>query len=395
MVALAALVMVVVSVPLFHAFPVWVVALERHFTWSRSQLGASLTITRLFSLAAPLEGYLCDRFGPRRMVLLGLCIVAAGFLVFGLTRTLWMFYAAVAIIATGQSLGGFIPLTVMLSRWFVRRRAMAIATSQFALSAGTLVLVPVMAWGTAMDIGGAGWRLTAFVMGGLAVATTAAVLSRMRNRPQDMGLHPDGDLSSQESQDDSFPVAQALRTRSFWLILIADVLASAAFTSILTYLGLIITDKGYSLQNAALVISTYSGVATIFHLVGGYAGDRMPKRVVLASFVVLQALGIVVLFFAGSLTVYFLAAVLMGMGGGGRTPLVWAILPDYFGTPSLGRILGIFILLTSLVSIFISPLGAATGLLRDIAGNFALALLVTLGVALMGAYCFLKARAPE
>ena len=136
---------------------------------------------------------------------------------------LWAFYAAVAIISAGQSLGGFIALTVMLSRWFVRRRAMAIATSQFALSAGTLVLVPVMAWGTAMDIGGAGWRLTAFVMGGLAVATTTAVLSRMRNRPQDMGLHPDGDLSSQESQDDSFSVAQALRTRSFWLILIADV----------------------------------------------------------------------------------------------------------------------------------------------------------------------------
>ena len=64
------------------------------------------------------------------------------------------------------------------------------------------------------------------------------------------------------------------------------------------------------------MVSTYSGVATIFHLVGGYAGDRMPKRIVLASFVVLQALGIVVLFFAGSLTIYFLAAVLMGMGGG-------------------------------------------------------------------------------
>ncbi len=88
LVLLAGLVVTAVSVPYFHSLAIWAIALEGQFMWSRAHLGAPLTISRAFTLLAPVTGYLTDRFGPRRLVLAGLCMAAAGFGIFGLIRDL-------------------------------------------------------------------------------------------------------------------------------------------------------------------------------------------------------------------------------------------------------------------------------------------------------------------
>ena len=76
--------MVISTVPLFHAMSVWAVALEREFGWNRTQLGFALTFTRVEGgLMGPLEGYLTDKIGTRRMVFIGLVILGGGFVFFG------------------------------------------------------------------------------------------------------------------------------------------------------------------------------------------------------------------------------------------------------------------------------------------------------------------------
>ena len=75
LVGLSGFVMVMATVPLFHAMSVWAVALEREFNWNRTQLGFALTFTRVEGgLMGPLEGYLTDKVGTRRMVFIGLVI---------------------------------------------------------------------------------------------------------------------------------------------------------------------------------------------------------------------------------------------------------------------------------------------------------------------------------
>ena len=119
--------MVISTVPLFHAMSVWAVALEREFGWNRTQLGFALTFTRVEGgLMGPLEGYLTDKVGTRRMVFIGLVILGGGFVFFGQVQNLWMFYLAYVLMAVGQGLGSWIPLMTMLTRWFHRRRAMAL-----------------------------------------------------------------------------------------------------------------------------------------------------------------------------------------------------------------------------------------------------------------------------
>ena len=86
-------VMLLATVPLFHAMGIWAVAMERAFGWNRTKLSLALSFTRIEGgILGPVEGYLVDRFGTRLMVLIGLLIMGIGWVLFSLISNIWMFY---------------------------------------------------------------------------------------------------------------------------------------------------------------------------------------------------------------------------------------------------------------------------------------------------------------
>ena len=130
LVGVSGLVMTLATVPLYHAMAVWAVALESSFGWSRTQIGFALTFTRIEGgFMGPLEGYLTDKLGPRRMILIGLLILSIGFFIFWQVNSLWMFYLAFVVMALGQGLGSWLPLMTALNNWFVRNRSKAMGLS--------------------------------------------------------------------------------------------------------------------------------------------------------------------------------------------------------------------------------------------------------------------------
>lgn len=154
------------SIPLFHAMGLWFVALEAQFGWNRTQLSLAFAFTRVESgLLGPIEGYLTDRVGTRRLVLIGLLIMGAGFLLFGQVNHLWVFYLAFLVMALGQGLSGWLPITTMLNNWFVRRRSSAMGWSNSGSRLGGLLLIPLLAWAIDPDYGYLGWALTASILG--------------------------------------------------------------------------------------------------------------------------------------------------------------------------------------------------------------------------------------
>ena len=85
-------VMLLATVPLFHAMGIWAVAMERAFGWNRTKLSLALSFTRIEGgILGPVEGYLVDRFGTRLMVLIGLLIMGIGWVLFSLINNIWMF----------------------------------------------------------------------------------------------------------------------------------------------------------------------------------------------------------------------------------------------------------------------------------------------------------------
>ena len=225
--------MMLAHVPLFHAMGVWAVALEREFGWSRTQLGLALTFTRIEGgLMGPVEGYLTDRLGTRRMVIMGLFFLAAGFLLLSQIDSLWMFYLAYVVMAVGQGFGGWLPLMTMLNHWFVRRRASAVGWANVGSRLGALFLVPTIAWAIDPDYERLGWRMTALLLAVFTIVVAVPLTRLIRDRPQDYDLRPDGgprrqtdETRSTQSSAVSQPIssapspdltaAQALRTPAF------------------------------------------------------------------------------------------------------------------------------------------------------------------------------------
>ena len=151
-------------------------------------------------------------------------------------------------------------------------------------------------------------------------------------------------------------------------------------------------DKGYTGQDAGWVVSVYTGVAMLFQLVGGYAGDRMSKRVALAFFTTLQAGGVLILVVAQTLPMFYLFGILFGAGFGGRNPLTVAIRADYFGTGSFGKILGFSTVPMNLLLLIASPFA---GWMYDRYDSYDLAFLILTGLNFLGALCFLAAVRPR
>ena len=162
--------------------------------------------------------------------------------------------------------------------------------------------------------------------------------------------------------------------------------------AIMTHLGLLMADKGYGEQDAGWVVSAYIGAAIIFQVIGGYTGDRMSKRVVLAFFASVQAAGVVVLVLAQTLPMFFLFGALFGAGMGGRSPLTIAIRADYFGTVSFGKILGLSSVPMNLMLLAASPFA---GWMYDEYGTYILAFLILAGLNFFGALLFLAAAPPR
>ena len=403
-------VMMIGSVPLFHAMSLWAVALEHQFGWSRTQLGLALTLTRVEGgIMGPVEGYLTDKVGTRRMVMIGMVIMGAGFLIFGRVNSLWTFYLAYIVMSAGMGLGSWVPMMTLLNHWFAKRRAMAISWANVGSRLGALLLVPAIAWAIDPDGGPLGWSMTATVLGIFALVIAFPITRLIRIRPQDYGLRPDGDppapartearqrggqapaAAVSEDTDADFTASQALHTPAFWFIAFGHGFTSMVILAIMAHLGLLLDDKGFSLQDTGWIVAVYTSVAMVFQLVGGYIGDRIPKRVAIFIFTTIQAGAVVVLTMADSLPVFYLFAVIFGMGFGGRNPLTIAIRGEYFGRASFGKILGLSTVPMNVLLLVASPFA---GYMRDVYGTYNGAFLILAAFNFLGGVLFLMAKKP-
>ena len=398
----AAFIMVLGSVPMFQGMPAWFIVLEREFVWSRAQLSLAFSLTRVEgTIMGPVAGYLVDRLGPRKMVLLGMPLLGTGFLLFSQIHHLWQFYGAFVVMSMGAGLGTWLPMMTVLNHWFLRRRSLAMALAMEGFALGGIVLVPALAWAVDPDVPGRlGWRLTSAGIG-IAIIVLAFPISRLvRDRPEQYGLHPDGEqpshaaVSGRPSAAGDLPDytwQMALRTGTFWLITIGHACSSIVIVTLMVHLGPMLDDRGFSLQTVGWVVATYTGVGAIFTLIGGYVGDRVSIRLALFAFSVVQSAAVVVLLVAHTELLAYIFAVLLGIGFGGRTPLTTAIRGAYFGRRAFASITGVSMIPMNIL-LLVAPLFA--GIMFDQRGSYTVPFLAVAIVSFFGAAMFLLLREP-
>ena len=392
--------LMLMSTTVFQGVGTFFVALERTFGWNRTTLSGAFALSRAEgALLGPLEGFLVDRLGTRRMVIVGYLVMGLGFIFYSQIQTVWHFYVAYITISLGSGVGGWIAFVTLINNWFSRRRALAMSIAVSGIQLGGF-LVPLMAWG----IESHGFRMTALGIGIVLIVVAVPASRFVRNLPEDVGSLPDGapirrtvGASGSSTQSDSGDVPdmtprQALKTVSFWVIAVARLTSVVSIVSLSVHLVPKLTDSGISLITANFVVTLYTFVAFLTGFLAGYLADRSSKVIVLFVCMLLQALAMGILTFTDTLPMAVVFAVLWGAGFGGRVPLLTAIVGDYFGRRHFGSILGMNMVPSNIAMIF-APLFA--GFMFDLRQSYVIPFATFTIMGFIGAFVILLARQPS
>ena len=385
---------------MFHAFGLYVVEFVDEFGWSRTALSIAFSIQMVEAgLLGPIQGWVLDKYGPRRIMLVGITIFGIGFFMLSQINTLTEFYIAFIVIALGMGVGSMMGVAVAVVNWFNRKRALATAIMTIGFAFGGF-LQPGVAWA----LENIGWRETSFISGLLVLGVGLPLALLMRHRPEQYGYGVDGDpprqgLGASGSMEDfdpdeiNFTWQEAMRTRAFWLISIGHALSLLVIGAVMVHFVSYISDSlGYSLSQAANLLLVITVATVIGMLVGGYLGDRMPMRHILAVAMIGHMVSLLVLTLWATIEGAITFSIIHGLAFGARGPLTMAIRAEYFGRAAFGTVMGFSSLIILLGMVF-GPIIA--GLSYDMTGSYQTGFIGLAIVGGLGSFAFVFSTRPD
>jgi MFS family permease len=323
------------------SFGVFLKPLTEEFHAGRAAVSLAITILNFSTaIVSTLVGFLCDRIGARRvalsgMLLLALCLVSARIIGARLWE-LYVFYAVVGAIAPATTT---VPYSMVVSRWFNRRRGLALGLMMLGLGLGAVVMPPLFQY----LIGRVGWR-SAYVVAGAVVLLLPIPIVKvfLKQSPQDLGLLPDGSLqvhTGEAPPNEGRTWSEICRTETFWVLVGSCALFAVSVAGCMPHVPAMFSDWGVDPKRAALAGSV-AGLGVLVGRVGcGYFLDRHFGPHVAAVVGVLAACGIGLLWI-GNPAVGMAGALLLGLGFGCEVDIMAYLMTRYFGLRSFGVAFG-------------------------------------------------------
>ena len=379
-----------------YSFGVYFKPMMAEFGWSRAMTAGAYSLRSIQGgIAAPILGWVIDKYGGRVTIFGGAIVSGLGFILMYFVNSLWSFYLINGVILSiGMGAMLYLSAFTVIAKWFMRRLSLALSLLSVGAGLGGLICAPA----SAMLISHFGWRM-AFVLTGLLIWAVVLPLALViRNSPAEKGLQTDGDQPTPEEQpagcpDGSpqvsvattdFTLRQALVSRPFWLLVGGFFFQGLAQSAVIVHAVPALTDAGIPLAVAAFSIGLVLAVSIVGRLLFGYLGDRVEKRTLFMVCYAMVSAGTLVLMVARTMPVTFLFIALFGIGYGGTIPLDPALRAEYFGRAAFAKIQGIMSPLI-MVSSAVGPILA--GYLFDISGSYRTSFLITALVALGSVGC--------
>jgi OFA family oxalate/formate antiporter-like MFS transporter len=357
-----------------YTFSAFVGSLQKDFAASRG------SVSLVFSLAGFLyfglgivTGPLADRWGARRLAVIGMVLMGIGLALASAARSLPEVYTAYGL-GIGLGVGcSYVPVLGAVQRWFVKRRGFASGLAVSGIGVGTLVMPPF----ASRLIETLGWRHTYLVLGGVAVVVGASMALLIENDPRDRGLGPDGDPLQAGAHLERPPgtsVRDAIASRRFVSLYAACLIASFGLFVPFVHLVPYARDHGIPQSSAVLLLGVIGVGSTAGRVFLGGLADRLGRRPALVAMFVGMALTLAV--WAYSTVLWALAAFAFGFGVfyGGFVALLPALVMDYFGGRHVSGIIGV--LYTSVAfGTLIGP--SAAGFAFDLRHSYTLPILAS------------------
>lgn len=341
-----------VTFGVWFSFAVFFVAMLEDFPWSRGGAAMAFSVGNIAqAVVSPLAGILTDRWGPRRVIVFGLCLGAVGLLACSQVQALWQLIVLFGgVVGLGVGFSGQVTHAALLSAWFVKRRGTIIGLAFAGMGIGVKIVSP-LAQQLILRIG---WRQTFVVLGSATAVYALFIALTLRNRPQDKGLYPYGGelvsasdaarATTASAPDTSWTIARALRTREFWALSLAQVLIPVGIFPISVHQVAYLTDMGFDKVVAAAALGSMGLMSACGRVLFGTLSDRLGRFGGVTLSVLASQIGILVLLSISNNSVtwpLYVYALFFGLGYGARGPIISAIAADLFPGRSFGTIFGL------------------------------------------------------
>jgi MFS family permease len=357
-----------------YTFSAFVESLQRDFGASRG------SVSLVFSLAGfvyfglgVVSGPLADRWGARRLAVIGMILTGAGLAAASRAHSLAQIYVAYGL-GVGLGVGlSYVPALGAVQRWFTRRRGFASGLAVSGIGVGTLAMPAFASW----LIVAIGWRNAYLVLGCLAAVAGGGMALLIENDPHDRGLGPDGDpvdVCAQPLRSSGASVTEAVKSRHFMALYAACLICSFAVFVPFVHLVPYATDHGIPQSSAVLLVGAIGAGSTIGRFFLGSLADRMGRSSALVAMFAGMALALIIWALSkdiGSLAAF---ALVYGTFYGGWVAVLPAVVMDAFGGRNVSALIGI--LYTSVAfGTLIGP--SAAGLIFDVNGSYTLPIIVS------------------
>ncbi|HUG13560.1 MAG TPA: MFS transporter, partial [Thermomicrobiales bacterium] len=365
--------------------------LEDDLGWSRASISLAISIGLvLYGFAAPLGGSLLDRFGPRRVMVLGLGLTLLSTTVSAVITSLWQFTAVWGVLGgIGTGMVAVVLGAAVANRWFVARRGLVTGIFGAASSAGQLIFIPLLVW----LVIAVSWRGAMLFMSICAIVLILPVLLLMRDSPSDIGLRPLGgsdapaDLRMAGATNRGV-MRRAVRVPDFWLLSGSFFICGATSTGLIgTHFLAHSIDAGVTATTAATVLAIMGMMNFGGTIASGWLTDRYDPRKLLAMYYIVRGLSLFLLPFVLSTPGLLIFAIFFGLDYIATVPPTVALTADIFGRRNIGTVFGwIFAahMFGAAVAAWIS------GVARDWLGDYQLAFIAGGAFAIVGGLMSLR-----
>lgn len=311
--------------------------------FSRSLLSSIVAVGMLaYGLAMPLAGLLIARFGTRPVLVSGNALVIASVLWTVVTANEFAFLLSFGLLlSVGLAFTSPVALTPVISRWFTRRRGMALFFLSTGAMAGLAVMTPVLSFA----IGHFGWRAT--LVGFAAIFTLftlpAALLVIRDGAPEHADLGAE-EFARQRAhtgmQAQTLRLRDAMRTAPFWKIFFGLFCCGFSMNLLGTHGMPMLMDHGFDAFTSSMGIGLIGFVAIGGTLMLGRIADRLPRHHILAAIYFVRGLGFLALVMVGTHWELYLTSTIGGLVWAGSIALSSAILADVYGVRLVGVLYG-------------------------------------------------------
>jgi MFS family permease len=322
-----------------YSIGVFFTPIQQEFGWTTVTTASAVTVFFwVYALAAPIVGGLAAKIGVRRTVLLGGLLLGGGGALVSQIQELWQLYFFWGVIAAFGSAALYVIPTMVLSRFFLKKRGRAVGWASVGVSMGQAILVPFVG----VAIQAYGWRAAILGLGSVVVVVTSVVgYMFLREDPESMGLHVDGEEPGTPVEPSEPMIVEsegyqeprvALTTSTFRLIVLSYFFAVGGIISILTFVVPHMILMGIDPTQASGAFGVIGVMSAAGSFLFGFVSDRLGRK----NTILATTIGIAASFFTASIlppnmTLLYAWAVLYGLTYGGCPEQYAALISDYYG----------------------------------------------------------------